>query len=98
AVAAPAAALIGRSSEADEPRQCSTISKAAHEHLGDKRGGRRGPHTRDGHKLLKQRSGLGCKIVFALDPFILGGVARVISLNCLDLLLAEREPFEQALE
>ena len=97
-VATPAAALIGRSSKADEPRQCPAISEATHEHLGDKRGGRRGPHTRDGHKLLKQPSGLGRKIVFALDPLILGGVARVIGLDCLDLLLDEREPFEQPLE
>jgi hypothetical protein len=94
AIAAAAAALIRRSGEADEPRQRPAISKAAHEHLSDKRSGRRGPHTRDGHQLLKPPSGLDRKIVFALDPFIFDGAARVIGLDHLDLLLDEREPFE----
>ena len=98
AVTTPAAALIGRSSEADKPRQCPAIGEATHEHLGDKRGGRRGPHTRDSHKLLKQPSGLGRKIVFTRDPHILGGVAPISGLDHLDLFLDEREPFEQSLE
>src|ERR1700741_1329774 len=94
AVAAAAAALIRRSGEADEPRQRPAIRKVAHEHLGDKRSGRRGPHTRDGHQLLKPPSGLGRKTVFALDPFILDGAGRVTGFDPLDLVLEEREPFE----